>query len=87
MEKILNVKLHFLCSVNNPSFEPSIVLLSFEYQLAHLALKSLIKIVIKGLKMLQFLNWIVHCPNMCLNLFGFDSEIYIAKLICKSSFL
>ena len=34
---------------NNLSFEPSVVLLSFEYQIAHLALKSPIKIVKKGL--------------------------------------
>ena len=35
--------------VNNLSFEPSVVLLSFEYQLAHLTLKSQIKIAKKGL--------------------------------------
>ena len=36
--------------VNNLSFEPSVVLLSLEYQLAHLALKSPIEIVKKGLE-------------------------------------
>ena len=36
--------------VKNLSFEPSVVLLSLEYQLAHLALKSPIEIVKKGLK-------------------------------------
>ena len=35
--------------VNNLSFEPSVVLLSFEYQLAHLTLKSQIKIAKTGL--------------------------------------
>ena len=36
--------------VNNLSFELSVVLLSLEYQLVHLALKSPIKIVKKGLE-------------------------------------
>ena len=36
--------------VSNLSFKPSVVLLSFEYQVTHVALKSLIKIVKKGLK-------------------------------------
>ena len=36
--------------VNNLSFEPLVVLLSLEYELAHLALKSPIKIVKKGLE-------------------------------------
>ena len=36
--------------MNSLSFEPPVVLLSFEYQQAHLALKSLIKIIKKGLE-------------------------------------
>ena len=71
--------------VYNLSFKPSVVLLSLEYQLAHLALKLPNKIVSKGLEKDTASTLDSKFSKMYEILFGFDSEIYIGKLICKCS--